>query len=95
MEEYVLHAIKTGLDEIAFTDHIPLPDNFDISHRMSTDQIETYIIEIQRLQKEYPQIKILAGIEADFYDGFEGYLTNFLKHYPFDMVIMSVHFIRQ
>lgn len=94
MEDYVLQAIKFGLDEIAFTDHIPLPDNFDLSHRMHIDEIETYLSEIQRLQKEYLQIKILTGIEADFYDGFENYLDDFLKQYHFDLVIMSVHFIK-
>lgn len=94
MEEYVQQAIKIGLNEIAFTDHIPLPDEFDLAHRMHPSQIETYLSEIRKLQDKYPQISILCGIEADYYEGFENYLQDFLATYPFDIVIMSVHFIK-
>ncbi len=94
MEEYVQKAVETGLEEIAFTDHIPLPSQFDIEHRMQPDEIDAYLKEIERLQEAYPQIKILRGIEADFYDGFEAYLSEFLQQYAFDLVIMSVHFIK-
>ncbi|MCD4692171.1 MAG: PHP domain-containing protein, partial [Calditrichales bacterium] len=39
MEEYVEQALRIGLKEIAFTDHIPLPDNFDIAHRMAYHEL--------------------------------------------------------
>ncbi len=93
MEEYVQQAVKIGLDEIAFTDHIPLPNGFDVAHRMLPEEMDAYLKEIEHLQKAYPQIKILGGIEADFYDGFETYLCEFLDQYKFDLVILSVHFI--
>ena len=94
MEEYVQAAIRSGLTEIAFTDHIPLPDDFDIAHRMQLSEFQTYFNEIDRLKKRYTQIKILTGIEADYYEGFEDFLSNFLGQYEFDLVIMSVHFIK-
>jgi len=94
MEDYVLRAVELGIQEIAFCDHIPLPDDFDLAHRMHISEFEGYVNEIRRLQKTYPQINILFGIEADFYDGFEDYLDGFLKQYEFDLVIMSVHFIK-
>jgi len=94
MEEYVQQAIKIGLGEMAFTDHIPLPYGFDTAHRMLPGEIDSYLNEIERLRSAYPNIKILCGIEADFYDGFEEYLSDFLKHYSFDLVILSVHFIK-
>ncbi len=94
MEEYVQQAVKIGLNEIAFTDHIPLPNGFDTAHRMLPEEMDAYLKEIEHLQETYPQIKILCGIEADFYDGFETYLSDFLNQYNFDLVILSVHFIK-
>lgn len=94
MEEYVEQALHIGLKEIAFTDHIPLPDNFDIAHRMAYHELEGYANKIQQLQKSYPDIIIKTGIEADFYDGFEDYLYQTLNRFQFDLVIMAVHFVK-
>ncbi|HHE55776.1 MAG TPA: histidinol-phosphatase HisJ [Caldithrix abyssi] len=95
MAEYVEQALKLGFDEIAFTDHIPLPQNFDPAHRMSLSEIDFYLNEIEKLKTRFGKdIKILTGIEADFYDGFEDYLADFLNRFPMDIVILSVHFIR-
>lgn len=93
MEEYVQQAVERGLMEIAFADHNPLPDMFDIAHRMAFDELESYIREIERLQKTYPQINIKCGLEADFYDGFEESLYQMLRRFDFDLIILSVHFI--
>ena len=95
MEEYVRHAIRAGLTEIAFTDHIPLPDGFDRAHRMEPEQLSDYMRRVGELQQRYRnRINILLGIEADFIDGFEKYLEQTLSAFPFDLVILSVHFIK-
>jgi histidinol-phosphatase (PHP family) len=94
MYEYVEKAIDHGLKEIAFTDHIPLPDSFDIAHRMREEELEAYCKSIQTLQQTYPEISILCGIEADYYEGFEEYLSKTIDRFSFDLVIMSVHFIK-
>ena len=93
MEDYVRQAIRLGLKEIAFTDHIPLPNCFDLAHRMAENELDGYINRTRQLQKQYPQITIRTGIEADFYDGFEEYLREILQRSQFDLTIMSVHFI--
>ncbi len=92
--EYVEKAIDLGIKEVAFTDHIPLPDNFDLAHRMQLDEIDTYARWVVRAKEKYPEITIRYGIEADFYEGFEDFIEKFLNLYDFDIVIMSVHFIR-
>ncbi len=94
METYVEKAIEKGFDEIAFTDHIPLPDRIDIAHRMDEKELEGYVKAVERLQARYPEINILLGIEADFYEGFELYLQNVLQRFPFQIVILSVHFVK-
>jgi histidinol-phosphatase (PHP family) len=92
--EYVEKAILKGLTEIAFTDHIPLPDNFDLAHRMALNDMELYAKWVNEAKKRYPEIEIRYGIEADYYEGFENYTEEFISKYDFDIVIMSVHFLR-
>ena len=93
MYQYIESAISKGITEIAFTDHNPLPNNFDLAHRMHISEIDNYLTAIEKLKSRYPEIKILTGIEADYVTGFENYLEKFITGYEFDLVIMSVHFI--
>jgi len=92
--EYIEKAIEQGIQEFAFTDHIPMPDSFDIAHRMEMTEMDEYVKWIENARARFPEIKILLGIEAEFYEGFEDFTEHFLKQYDFDLVIMSVHFIR-
>ena len=94
MEAYVEQAILLELEEIAFTDHIPLPDEFDIAHRMDRNELDEYIQDIEDLKKSYPEISIKTGIEADYYEGHEKYTEKILSQYPFDLVLMAVHFLK-
>ncbi len=93
IDEYVQKAIAAGLHEIAFTDHIPLPDDFDLAHRMAPFEMEHYQNLVYKARTDYPEINIRFGIEADYYDGLETYLEDFIGRFDLDVVIMSVHFI--
>lgn len=93
MSQYIENAIEAGIDEIAFTDHIPLPDQYDSAHRMSLAEFETYLDWIESARSTYKEIKIRTGIEADYLPQYEKFLDDFLRQYRFDMVLMSVHFI--
>jgi histidinol-phosphatase (PHP family) len=95
IREYVESAIASGLKEIAFTDHIPLPGNFDSEHRMHENEIDIYERWVYEMRRAYPEISIRFGIEADYIEGFEEYLDRFLTRHNFDIVIMSIHFIRK
>ncbi len=95
MEEYIEQAIRLGFREIAFTDHTPLPDRFDRAHRMALEEIETYVNDVLRLKDQYSEIEIKLGLESDFYDGFEPFLEKLLQRFPFDIVLMSVHFLKE
>jgi histidinol-phosphatase (PHP family) len=86
-------AVQAGLKEIVYTDHMPLPDRFDFCHRMSFNQMETYLNWINQARIRYPEIVIYSGIEADYYQGYEEYTYQFLNRFDFDVVIMAVHFL--
>lgn len=90
---YVERAIDLGLEAVGFCDHIPLPDGFDSGHRMGLNEITAYIDTIESLRAAYPEIQILLGMEADYIEGYEPFLEDFLSSFPFDLVMMSVHFI--
>jgi histidinol-phosphatase (PHP family) len=92
--QYVEKAISLGITEMAFTDHMPLPNDFDIAHRMSETEMNIYVEWVKQVQSRYPEIKILFGIEADYYEGFEKYSEKYLRQYDFDLVIMSIHFLK-
>jgi histidinol-phosphatase (PHP family) len=87
-------AIRFGLKEIVFADHMPFANNFDLSHRMAWNQMDTYLNWIEQARIRYPEIIIHTGIEADYYEGFEEYTYKFLNEFDFDAVIMSIHFLR-
>jgi histidinol-phosphatase (PHP family) len=94
VHEFIERALQLNISEIAFTDHIPLPENFDIDHRMTYDEMDLYQKWIEKARIKYPELKIKFGIEADYFEGFEEYLYKFLATFDFDLVIMAVHFIR-
>jgi len=93
--EYVERAIKIGFSEICFTDHMPMPKDFDQSNRMELEDMVLYLNWIEKAKKHYPEINILTGIEAEYYEGYENYIYNFLSNYSFDLVLMSVHYVKK
>ena len=66
LEDLVVKAIALGCPELGFSGHGYT--SYDESYCMSLAQQEEYFREIKRLQGVYgDKIKILAGIEQDFY----------------------------
>ncbi len=84
---------KLGLPELYFTDHCPEPSGYDAKHRMKLDEIPAYRDLITPLQdNSLPDI--FWGTEGDFFPGCEPFLAGFLPSQPFDLVLGSVHYIR-
>lgn len=67
IEEIVQKAVELGLEEIAITDHGPKHYLFGIQK----DNLKEAKEKIINLRKDYPQIKILLGVEANILD-YEG-----------------------
>lgn len=91
--EYVEAAIKKGMTEIGFSEHIPIPGLDDPTGRMVFDDWDVYVRDIRDAQKKYPEITIRIGLEADYLPPFMEYIEKFIGDYPFDFVIGSVHFV--
>ena len=92
IEELCTSAIKKGLSAISVTDHADIPEweLFSIPER-----IEASYKQSKAASKKYAgQIKIFSGIELG-----EAYMDpalagNMIKNYDFDIVLGSVHILR-
>lgn len=85
-EEMVIAAIEMGIAEIGFSDHSYT--FFDESYCIKRDKIAEYKREIARLKAKYKdKIKILCGVEQDFYS------TESVSGY--DYAIGSVHYVKK
>lgn len=93
--EYVLQAIKLGLQEIGFADHAPLLLFENPSLTMNTKQLPQYHKMIEDLQRQHVSLPIKIALEADFIPGFEEKTKTIIEDYPYDYVIGSVHFIKE
>lgn len=91
--EFRQAAATAGLAEICFTDHCPEPSGYDARHRMSLAQYPDYLDLVQPLQDGQAP-SVLLGLEADFFPGTEPFLREWLPRQPLDLVLGSVHYIR-
>jgi histidinol-phosphatase (PHP family) len=102
LEEYVEQAISLGFEEITFAEHAPLPKGFidttpTKDSAMDMDQLESYFDDLDRLKTKYNgRIKINAGLEVDYIEGYEEKIKNFLNDIGkrLDDAILSVHFLK-
>lgn len=93
MRDYVIRARELSLVEIGFADHLPLLTRQDPTLAMSLSQLPEYIAAVESLKREFPDIAIKTGIEADYLPGMEKETERLLNSYDFDYVIGSIHFI--
>lgn len=102
LQAYVEKAIQLGFQEISFTEHAPIPENFvdptpEQDSGMSMTQLENYLKDVHHIKEQYANdLKINVGLEVDYIDGFETKTTQFLNEYGphLDDSILSVHFLR-
>jgi histidinol-phosphatase (PHP family) len=101
-EDYINKAINIGLKEITFTEHLPLPNNFiDPTPKQDSGMEEKLILdyfnEIYILKDKYKnKIKINAGVEVDYIEGYENEIKQMLNKYGkyIEDSILSVHMLK-
>jgi histidinol-phosphatase (PHP family) len=91
--EYAAQAVALGLTEIGFTDHSPMRrDDFD-NWRMRFDQLDEYVENVRRAQREHPRLVIRLGLEVDYLPGHEEWIRELAARHPWDYFIGSVHYV--
>ena len=90
--EYAAAACRKGLREFAVTDHGPTPHLYDSEHRMDMDQFDLYRNWFEEARAEC-ECKVLFGVEADYFEGCQPFMSKWLSACPFDVVLGSVHYL--
>jgi len=92
-QDYIKKAIEEKIDIFGFSDHAPIPNDFDKKYRMSLSQINEYETEILSLKKKYKdKIEILLGYEVDFFKN-KNLIYDKILNSNVDYLIGSVHFL--
>ncbi len=92
-EEMVKGAVSKGLHTICFTDHFD-KDDMEWGEESIFDP-EAYFEVLRPLQEKYRgEIEIRIGVELGLQPHLGDYYRSFVRKYPFDFVIGSVHSIR-
>jgi histidinol-phosphatase (PHP family) len=93
MYQYVEQALALGFEEMGFSDHFPFIDRVRPESAMPLSQLPEYVQDVEELRKRYPQVTIRLGTEVDYFPHLEKEIGELLSQYPFDYVIVGVHFI--
>ena len=87
-------SIQKGLKAICFTDHYDKDDDQWGEGEQIFD-VDEYFTTMPRLREQYrDQIEVRIGVELGLRPHLAEYYSRFVPKYPFDMVIGSVHSVR-
>lgn len=92
--EYVEEAIKNGFKVLGFSDHGPhiYDEDFVSRVRMKPDELEGYCRVVTDLASEYrDDIKILTGLEMEYYPPRFDDDMMFIEQFPLDYMILGQH----
>lgn len=93
VERYIEEAERKGIEEIAFTTH-QIITGHDWDFGVQPDEIPDYIENIHRLD-ETTDIRLLVGLEMDYFPDYEKKLEAIVDEYPFDFILGSTHYVGQ
>lgn len=92
MEMMVQQAIRMGLKELVFTDHVDY-DYPDTQFPFMIDY-DAYLRTFYPLKEKYrDQIDLILGVEVGLQPHLQTKIQSFLTQYPFDFVIGSTHVV--
>ena len=96
-EEVCQAALELGFEEICFTNHAELlsDDRSDwvLDLVESRERYEQLQHEIERLQPDYPELRILLGAEFEYRPEWVDTLDALIDSVDFDLIIGSVHVV--
>ena len=90
--EYARAAQELGIEEIGFSDHNPMREQFD-DWRMAIGDLPRYLEMVREAKAQYPAPAIRLGLECDFIAGQEKWIEELAGMAEWDYLIGSVHYI--
>ncbi len=96
-EEVCERAFDLGFEEICFTNHAETlgdqGDDWTLDLVEARTRFEQLQHEIERIQPDYPDMRILLGAEFEFRPEWEDTLDALLDSVDFDLIIGSLHVV--
>ena len=91
-EAYIKKALELGVTSLTFTDH----HDIDPAHPLFKEPIDfdAYIKDFHQVKKTSP-IHIHLGVEVGYQRHVKEEIQAFIKKYPFEHVILSVHYLEK
>jgi len=92
--QYIETAIANGYTTLGFSDHTPqpFPKDYVSGIRMPMEQLDDYVDTLLALRGEYAdRIKILIGLEAEYFPAYFDQLLEELRKRPIDYLILGQH----
>lgn len=95
IKDYVEEAVRKGFDEVAFTEHLAIrPGSMEkLYYSIEPSKLGEYLEEVREAGKQFPVLRLKAGLEVDYFPGSEKILRDMLESYDFDFLMGSVHWI--
>jgi histidinol-phosphatase (PHP family) len=104
MEQTCRRAVAVGLPAVAFTEHVDFTEWGEHDHppagaqiaarrRVLPVDVDGYLASIERCRHQFPQLRVLSGIEAGEPHHFAGSVAAVLASGRFDRVLGSLHSI--
>lgn len=90
-EECLQYALKSGLQEIGFSDHVCLKFPDWATRKAHFEKMKSILLDLKQ-RKNLP-FSIKFGIEADYLRGQEMAIQKSIALFPVDYVIGSIHYI--
>jgi histidinol-phosphatase (PHP family) len=88
--EFATAALRTGLAELGFADHNPMPERFD-DWRMDYSELPKYFEFVDAVRSAGVTVRL--GLECDYVPGFEWWIEKLASVTEWDYLIGSVHYI--
>ncbi len=86
-------AVSMGLTEIGFSEHNPMPrDDWDDWHMLQAN-LDTYVANVEKARKAFPNLSIKLALEMDFIPGQEEWVRQIIARHPWDYLIGAVHYV--
>lgn len=92
IKDFVDFAFRAGLEEIAITEHVPLPGNPDKKDRMQFEEFPLYDADFNQVIDEYKgKIRIRKGFECEYYPHMLETYRMYKEQYGYEIFILGQH----
>ena len=90
--DYCREAVKQGVSILGFSDHTPYPVKRWETVRMDLDQMPLYVNGIEAARREFPQLRIVMGMECEYDPAYANFFKDVLMgEYGCRYLVGAIH----